>query len=146
MTKLDPVPDPDIIPGYLEVCPEFKDRWDEHRRYWGNEPAGAYNDLAVLAQFIVDAYEDSNIDIVTRILNRAEQLLEKNDAKISELITIGLIEDIQTIASHKTFGNQVFKEFLGPLSKVAWQEIEKIWKGKSSLMEVVRAERKQNGT
>ena len=36
---------------------------------------------------------------------------------------------------------RVFIEWLGPTSRRAWAEIESMWEGKHSLMDVVRAER-----
>jgi hypothetical protein len=37
-------------------------------------------------------------------------------------------------------GAAVFIQWLGPESKKAWAEIEDMWRGKRSLMDVVRAE------
>jgi hypothetical protein len=34
----------------------------------------------------------------------------------------------------------VFIQWLGPKSKGAWAEIDEMWRGKTNLMEVVRAE------
>jgi len=38
-------------------------------------------------------------------------------------------------------GGDVLIEWLGPTSLIAWAEIAKTWEGKSSLMDVIRAER-----
>ncbi len=39
------------------------------------------------------------------------------------------------------YGNTVFEPFFGPMSKRVWKEIRRNWKGKSSLMDIIRAER-----
>src|SRR5437667_2682616 len=111
------VPEPDLIAKFLQVCPEFNERWREHIAYWGKEKAGPYNDLAQLARFIVDSYEVGNLGTVTKALDLTESLLQERDPQTTQLLTVGLIEDIQTIASNRPFGKDVFIEFLGPLSK-----------------------------
>jgi hypothetical protein len=142
MTDFELVPQPDLIPGFLELCPEFAERWREHSAYWVPERAGVYNDLAELAGFVVDSYEQGNHDVIARVLAHAERLLEANDSQTNGLIVVGLLEDIQTIASHRPFGYAVFAPHLGPISRRAWSEIERAWEGKSSLMEVIRSERR----
>jgi hypothetical protein len=55
---------------------------------------------------------------------------------------IGFLEDVQNIASWQPFGKAVFIPFLKPQSHDAWNEIERVWAGKTSLMDVVREESK----
>jgi hypothetical protein len=62
------------------------------------------------------------------------------------LVVIGLLEDIQTIASHQPFGPTAFVQSLGPISRQGWDDIAKTWEGKSTLMDVIRSERNQNDT
>ncbi len=53
---------------------------------------------------------------------------------------VGLLEDIQVIATHYPFGQEAFVPYLGQISLQAWYWIEKTWEGKPSLMDVVRSE------
>jgi hypothetical protein len=69
-----------------------------------------------------------------------ERVLNEGDQRARGIAGIGVLEDIQTIASHSC-GGDVFVEWLGPTSRVAWVQIAKMWEGKSSLMAVIRAER-----
>ncbi len=140
------MPKPDLIPEFLEVCPEFALRWKEHCDYWLPDRAGDYNDLAELAHFVIDSCDKGKVDIVKRVLNHTERLLEKRDPQITQLLVVGLLEDIQIIATHFSFGPEAFVPYLGPISMRAWYEIAKTWDGKSSLMDVVRAELDKNGT
>ena len=55
--------------------------------------------------------------------------------------TYGFIETLQNAASHKPHGAGSFIAYLKPQSKKAWVMIEEVWAGKSSLMDVIRAER-----
>ena len=146
MTNYEIMPKPDLIPEFLEVCPEFAPRWKEHCDHWLPNRAGDYNDLAELVQFVIDSFDQGQVDISKRVFNHTERLLEKRDPQITQLLVVGLLEDIQIIATHYTFGPEAFIPYLGPISLHAWYEIAKIWDGKSSLMDVVRAELDKNGT
>ena|SRR5258706_11517165 len=140
------ISEPKLIPLFLEACPEFSERWREHVEYWGNEEAGSYNDLAELARFLLDSYESGNLETVTKALDLTERLLQEKDPQTVQLLTVGLIESLQITGSHRPFDNDDFVKLLGPASKQAWFEIEKVWDGKSTLMEVIRAEKKLNKT
>jgi hypothetical protein len=146
MTNFKIVPKPDLIPEFLEVCPEFAPRWNKHCDYWLPNRAGDYNDLAELAHFVIDSYDQGHLDIVKRILSLTERLLAKRAPQITQLLIVGLLEDIQIIATHCSFGTEAFVPYLGPISLRAWCEIAKTWEGKSSLMDVLRAELDKNGT
>ncbi|MCG8547394.1 MAG: hypothetical protein MJE12_24620 [Alphaproteobacteria bacterium] len=134
-------PPPELISRYLEVCPEFRRRWDEHLAYWKDEERGTFIDLAEVVHFIVDSYSGGQLDIVQRALTLTESLLAEDDPETNGLVTYGLLETLQTHASHKPYGSDVFEKFLGPISMQAWREIELDWQGKRSLAEVIRAEK-----
>ncbi len=143
---VEPSSSPDVMPLFLEMCPEILPSWQQHIEWWHGDRAGAYNDIAVLARFVIDSYESENNDVIKRIFNLTESLLEKDDPEITEILTIGLIEDIQNISLGRTYGCDVFLKFLGPLSTQAWNRVIKMWEGKSSLMDVVRAENQEDAT
>ncbi len=77
MTDFVIVPKPDLIPGFLEVCPEFGPRWKEHCDYWAPDRAGDYLDLSELAHFVIDSFRQNQLDVVTQVLDHTEHLLEK---------------------------------------------------------------------
>jgi hypothetical protein len=58
------------------------------------------------------------------------------------LIGLGFFETLQNVASWRPGGNKVYEQFLGPISKQIWSELQRMWAGKSSLMDVIRAEQK----
>ena len=78
--------------------------------------------------------------LVSAAFQMIEQLIVGGDEEVRTAAAIGFLEDIQTIASHRPFGAAVFVQWLGPKSRGAWAEIEEVWRGKSSLMDVLRAE------
>jgi len=136
---------PQIIPKLLEVCPEFQAQWNEHLKYWGDEARGDYIDIAEFARFVVDCYANGRTQRFPQMFEAVEALLKHGHQKVKKLMTIGLLEDIQTIATHHEFGPDVFLKWLGPISREAWFRISKAWEGKSSLMDVVREENRSKG-
>jgi hypothetical protein len=142
--RIDP---PRLAEHFLRMCPDFKATWDEHLAYWRDQERGDYIDIAEFARFLVDCYAHQKTERFPEIFGEVERLLTQGNAKVRELVSIGLLEDIQTIASHHDFGSEVFVHWLGPTSRQAWYEIAKMWEGKESLMDVVRDElRKEKGT
>lgn len=125
---------------FLEICPEFQIQWNEHLQYWGNQERGEYIDISEFARFVVDCYASGKIERFPQIFEKIEALLTNGHPKIKELVTIGLLEDIQTGASHHDFGPDVFLGWLGPISRQVWFGIAKAWEGNTSLMDVLREE------
>jgi hypothetical protein len=142
MNQPEPVIVPSVIPKFLDACPTFRLRWEQHLSYWGGEPAGGYNDIAELAHFVVEAHASGDTSYLPAIFQIAEEFLLSGHPLQKEIVTLGLLEDIQTISSHRDFGRDAFVSYLGPQSRAAWEQIARTWDGKHSLMDVVRAEAK----
>lgn len=135
----------DVIRKLPESFPAFQERWDEHIANWGGEPAGSYNDMSIFVHFVVDdLYEKRNIDETHHVFRIFEMLFAEGDESDRNLIALGFLETLQCVKSWRPYGNAAFREFLGPLCRQAWTEIESQWTGKSSLMEVLRAEHRRN--
>lgn len=137
-----------VISALRENFPEFSARWKKHVAWWGGNAAGAYNDMAEFVLFVVeDMYEKGHFDQTRRIFELLKELLTDADEEARNLIGLGFFETLQTFASHRPGGNESYVEFFGPLSKQIWAELQTMWAGKSSLMDVIRAERqKRNPT
>ena len=133
---------PQVMPLILARCPAFIPTWEKHRAFWGGKEAGIYNDLGEFATFVVDAYSRKETETISAAFRTIEECLVEGDEEVQAAAGIGFLEDIQTIASNRPFGAAVFVQWLGSKSKGVWAEIEEIWRGKSSLMDVVRAERR----
>lgn len=133
-----------IMPELLRDFPEFRARWDEHLKWWNGEEAGLYNDMSAFVQFVIeDLYEKEKLDRVTFAFEKMEEFLKEGDEEAQTLIDYGFFETLQCVASWRPYGKDAFLPFLGPLSRAVWEELNEIWGGKSSLAEVVRAERRQ---
>jgi hypothetical protein len=127
----------------VEKFPDFSERWRKHLANWRGEPAGSYNDMAEFVHFVVeDLYEKEKLDEIGRIFQLLEKFFVEGDQATRDLISLGFFETMQKFASWRPYGNRVFEEFLGPMSKQSWAEIRRKWAGKSSLMDVIRSERR----
>jgi hypothetical protein len=130
----------DIMPLVLARCPGFAPTWEKHRLLWEGEESGIYNDLAEFATFIVNCYEQRATEPVVAAFALIEELLVDGNEDVRNAATIGFLEDVQNIASWRPFTAAVFVQWLGPKSKLAWAEIEEMWRDKSSLADVIRGE------
>src|SRR5690348_7428969 len=129
----------DMIPMLLLACPAFQTRWDEHVAYWNGEAAGEYNDIAECVAFLIDAYRNGQTQCVQAAFDTVERFLIEGDSETKERAAIGFIEDVQNASSWEPFGASAFVPFLKPQSQKTWREVEAMWRGKSSLADVIRA-------
>jgi hypothetical protein len=140
----DKLTEAEVMPRLVAGFPCFRPRWEKHLELWKGEPAGSYNDVAEFADFVVkDLYPNGNSADLQRAFDLMEHWLVNGNQNLRELIAVGFLEDVQNGASWQAFGKEVFIPFLGPQSRQAWNEIERIWADKASLMEVVRDELKK---
>jgi hypothetical protein len=138
--------EPATNPAFSELrkaFPDFGERWKKHVASWGGNPAGSYNDMGEFVHFVIeDLHEKGKLDETHRVFQLVEKLLVESDQKTRDLIGLGFFETLQNVASHRPHGNKVYEQYFGPMSKKVWSELQKMWAGKSSLMDVIRAERK----
>jgi hypothetical protein len=132
-----------VISALRQAFPDFGDRWKKHVIWWGGNPAGSYNDMSEFVLFVVeDVYEKGNLDEARRIFQFIEKLLIEADQETRNVIGLGFFENLQNFASWRPLGNKAYEQFFGPMSKQVWSELQTMWAGKSSLMDVIRAEQK----
>jgi len=132
------------MPRLAADFPLFRPRWEKYLELWNGKPAGGYNDIAQFAHFVVeDIYPLQKTEDLQRAFDLMEYWLVNGNQNLRELVRIGFLEDVQNVASGQSFGKEAFIPFLGPQSRQAWDEIERMWAGKTSLMEVVQDEFKK---
>ncbi len=96
--------------------------------------------MGELASCVVDSFEKGEIEEIPAAFQLVERLIANGSESDRHAATIGFLETVQNVASHRKFGCQAFEPFLGPASQKAWSELLEMWKGKSSLAEVVASE------
>jgi len=130
-----------VIATLLGAFPGLRDRWKAHVAFWGGEPAGSYNDMAEVVHFVVeDLYEKGNLTETRRVFEVLDKLFAEGDVETKNLVALGFFEGLQCVASWRPYGNKAFEQFLSPTSMEVWREIQRQWAGRSSLMDVLRAE------
>jgi hypothetical protein len=132
-----------VIDSLLRLIPRIEKEWKEHLGFWGNGDRGRYNDITVFAQRIVDDYESKNTGYYDPLFEEIENIIINGDYRARDLIGIGLLEDIQTISSWRSFGYSVFEKWMKKNTLAMWKEIIRMWDGKNSLMDVVREEKRK---
>jgi hypothetical protein len=130
-----------VMPLLLAACPGFEPKWQEHLAWWKGQERGSYNDAAEFARYLVESYERGETDEFPAAFATLEKILNEGDENARGVAAVGVLEDIQTIASHSC-GADVFVGWLGQTSRAVWAEIEETWAGKDNLMDVIRAERR----
>lgn len=122
--------------------PSFSKRLKDHIARWGGEPGGHYIEMAEFVHFVVeDLYEKGNLNETRRAFDCVEKLFNDGNQDARDLIGLGFFETLQNFASWRPDGNTVYEQFFGQISRQVWSEIKQQWAGKSSLMDVIRAER-----
>jgi hypothetical protein len=117
-------PKKDVIDVLRDVAPDFQPRWQAFLEWWEGEEHGNYNAMAEFAHFLVDSYAIGNLDCFQAVFGEVERLLLEGDSETQSLLSVGLIEDIQNIASHHSFGASIFEPWLGKESLRVWREID----------------------
>ena len=131
---------PQVMPLLIEACPGFQPTWQAHLEWWKGEEAGAYNDTAEFARYLVESFESGQTSEFPAAFAAIEKILSEGDQESRDIAGYGVVESLQIIGSNHSCGEEVFIQWLGPTSRRAWAEIEKMWEGKSSLADVIRAE------
>jgi hypothetical protein len=131
-----------VMPLLMKAAPGFEESWREHLKWWDGEERGDFNDIAEFAHYLVRSYAAGELSELPAVFATVERILQGGTDSAKELVATGLLEDIQTIASHESFGADAFVKWLGPLSSEAWSEIDRLWRaGGGSLPGVVRLAR-----
>jgi hypothetical protein len=118
----------EVVPLLLDACPTARTAWENHLEFWaGQLERGHYNDAAVIAHHLVESFERGDVSEFPATFAVLERCLSEGDEEVLNLVTVGVIEGIQNIASHRPFGSQPFLDWLGPRGRIAWDELCVQW-------------------
>lgn len=96
--------------------------------------------MAELGSHVVALFEGGRIEEIPPAFELAERIIASGSEDERHAAIVGFLETVQNVASHREHGATVFEQFLKPKSQIAWAELNQMWKGKTSLAEVVAAE------
>lgn len=102
--------------NYLKsFCDGIEPSWQEHLEFWeGEKERGYYNDMAVLAHYVVDRYAEGKTDDFLRIFDACEYIYDNADEDAQDVLYLGFIEGLLFITSHKSFGTRALEKWMGP--------------------------------
>jgi hypothetical protein len=145
-----PIGRDEVIPTLLAAAPGFHETWQRHLAWWKGEERGLFADASEVAGYVVESYAEGDTRELPALFAALERILQDGDEAAREAATRGVLEDIQTLASHRPFGPAVFERLLGPRTRRAWDEVDRLWRaGGGSLAGVIRLElraRPERGT
>jgi hypothetical protein len=96
--------------------------------------------MAELGSHVVDLFETGRSEEIHIAFELTERLIAAGVDTEIHAATVGFLETVQNVASHRKSGSAVFEQFLGPMSQKAWAELNELWRGKMSLADVVASE------
>ena len=134
---------PKLLAKVHEIYPDFRDRWNEHLQYWGDQERGLYTDMMEFAHYLVDTAVSGRTHGFGPIFELVEKLIVEGDEEAKGLLVVGLIETLQT-ASPNRKTSDLLRRHLGIHSLLGWLEVEKQWEGKRNLADVIREEKRKS--
>ena len=115
----------EAIETIIATIPDFRPRWQKFLEDWQGEETPWYLAMGEIAHYVVHEYEQGDRAQLVPFFSAVELILGDADSELQNLIWVGLFEDIQNIASHRSFGSGVFRDLLGPQSLIAWNEVDR---------------------
>ena len=108
----------------IATVPGFQAQWQEFLMEAEKETSPPwFLVMGELAHYLVEKYAQQTTAEFPQLFASVEALLHNPSPELENLITVGLLEDIQNVASHRDFGAAPFLQWLGPRSLVVWNEI-----------------------
>jgi hypothetical protein len=109
----------------IASVPGFRTHWEGFLKEWETETSLPYYvGMGELAHYVVEDYLRGFTKEFPDLFSTVEALLQNPHPEFENLITVGFFENIRNIASHRRFGAEVFRQWLGTRSAVIWDEID----------------------
>ena len=117
------------------ACPEYQDVWRDRQtrdRTEGLGPPEEFVQTNDLANWVVARTAAKQYSCLAELFAEVELLLSTGSHEVREVVTIGLLEDIQDgLADHQISRDESehLLRFFGPLTQQAWLKIAS-WRGR----------------
>jgi len=129
-----------------EACPPLDQVFDAMQIASCANDIGIYMDLDTVADYVLSCcFEKKDTSSIAIIFEIVERCINEGDQQTRDAAIIGFIETIWLGAIRKPSGMDVVLPWLGPMSRRGLAEVQAAWKGKSSLADVIRDERRAAG-
>ena len=64
-----------VIPLFLQACPDWGADLEEERKDWDNEKPGEYNEIVILARHVVNSFKKELTDNFAGIFQTLEEII-----------------------------------------------------------------------
>lgn len=119
----------EVMPLLIGACPSYERRWADYVNDPIYEQDLLYVHLGDLACHLVELMSRGETAEFGAVFAVVERLHIEGDPYVSEAATIGLLEDIQSMAAHHGMNPEVFRPWLGPESARWWDKLRRFWGG-----------------
>jgi hypothetical protein len=97
--------------------------------------------LGQLAHALVAAIRNEQTSAFESVFARVEHHMIWNSPEIRQWLIVNFLETLKNVATWSDLDYEVFEQWLGPETHVAWRWLEKRWKGNRSLADAVRKDK-----
>ena len=120
-----------MVPMILEACPSFTKKFEEFEEDWKgeDEEAPLYILLGDLAEHIVYLHQSNTVKEFPSLFRVIEQFHTEGDPYVREAATIGILEDIQSIALNNGLNPEKLSPYLLSESLIWWHKLNQFWDG-----------------
>ncbi|HEY7161179.1 MAG TPA: hypothetical protein VH815_07960 [Acidobacteriota bacterium] len=94
-----------------------------------------------LAHTLVAGIRDQQTAGFDNVFNKVEHHLIWNPPEIRQWLIVSFLETLKNVSTWSDIDYEVFEQWLGPETHVAWRWLEKRWQGNRSLADAVRKDK-----
>jgi hypothetical protein len=94
-----------------------------------------------LANTMVARFQNRRTAGFDKVFAKVEHHLIWNSPEIRQWLIVNFLETLKNVATWSDVDYEVFEQWLGPETYVAWRWLEKRWRGNRSLADAVKKEK-----
>lgn len=94
-----------------------------------------------LAHNLVAKIRNQQTDRFDNIFSKVEHHMIWNSPEIRQWLIVNFLETLKNVSTWSDVDYEVFEQWLGPETYVAWRWLEKRWRGNRSLADAVRKDK-----
>jgi hypothetical protein len=94
--------------------------------------------LEVVARTVVERYQNQQLNGFDLLFSNVEHHIIWNTPEDRQWLIVNFLEVLKNVSSWADVDYQVFEQWLGPESHVAWRWLEKRWQGNHSLADTLK--------
>jgi hypothetical protein len=114
-----------IIKEIIKISPTFEAVYQDYLKEYGGESPGETVAMGELARHVINLANKKDFKTLESVLKKIEALYQKKD--LVEILTVGFLEALQNNSGWDGMSQNYFTQYLGPISKKEWEELNKFW-------------------